>query len=278
MGCRVGGSADSVDDPWWRLLKSTGRLEINHVSLAPHSSHEERAWDWLSDEERRRWERFLRSGPRRRFALCRAALRAVLCSRLGCDNRDLAFEVSEYGKPFALLRGERAPIGFNVSHSGSHGLIALAEQGRVGVDVEERRRRGNLDDLAETVFGAEERALVAELRGEAKLHTFYDFWTVKEALAKALGTGLHTDFARFQVPPEMRGGERTGLFRFPHLSDVIWEVENLGSRQTAMAVALEVDPKGTGGLTPGVGHSGWEQDGQPFRSKPERRRRHQTRG
>lgn len=242
MSRRVGESVDSVDDLWWCLHKSTAGLEINHVSLVPHSSHEERAWAWLNTEERLRWEMFLRSGPRRRFALCRAALRAVLCSRLGCDNRELAFEVSEYGKPFALVRGEGASIGFNVSHSGSHGLIALAEQGRVGVDVEERRCRGDLDDLAETVFGAEERALIAELQGEAKLRTFYDFWTIKEALAKALGTGLHTDFARFQVPSEMRRGERTGLFRFPHLSDVTWEVENLGSRQTAMAVALERDP------------------------------------
>ena len=243
MSCRPGEGADSVDEPCWQILDSVGGIEIHRVNLAPHPCHEERAWAWLDDEERRRCERFLRSGPRRRFTLCRAALREVLCSRLGCDNRELSFGFSEYGKPFALVRGERAPISFNVSHSGSHGLIAVAGRARVGIDVEERRSRDDLDDLAETVFGPEERTLIAELEGEAKLHAFYDFWTIKEALAKALGTGLYTDFSQFQVPPGMREGERVGLFRFPHLPDATWQVENLGRRQVAMAVALEVDPE-----------------------------------
>lgn len=243
MSRRLGEGADSVDKPFWQIPDSLGGIEIHCVSLAPHPRHEERAWAWLDNEERRRRERFLRSGPRRRFTLCRAALREVLCSRLGCDNRELAFGVSEYGKSFALVRGEKPSICFNVSHSGSHGLIALAEHARVGIDVEERRSRNDLDDLAETVFGPEERTLIAELDGEAKLHTFYDFWTIKEALAKALGTGLYTDFSQFQVPPGMREGERIGLFRFPHLPEATWQVENLGRRQVAMAVALEVDPE-----------------------------------
>ena len=71
-----------------------------------------------------------------------------------------------HGKPFALVGGVRAPISFNVSHGGQHGLIALAATERVGVDVEERDARRDLDGIAETVFPSAEQADLARAREE----------------------------------------------------------------------------------------------------------------
>ena len=130
------------------------------------------ALTWLDEDERERRKRFLFDGPRRRFALCRTALRAILCDRLECENWQLAFESTKHGKPVALVDGVAAPISFNVSHSGEHGLIAFAPDGRLGVDVEERVPHRNMDLIIQGVFGQTERAELASTGGRAKLRLF----------------------------------------------------------------------------------------------------------
>ena len=181
-------------------------------------------------------------GPRRRFALCRAALRAALSEKLRCDNEELAFETLTRGKPFALVNGMPAPVYFNVSHSGKYGLVAFNSEGRIGVDVEERRVREDLDGLIETVFAPQEQLALSVLAGEPQLRLFYELWTIKEALVKALGDGHHIDFSEIQAPPGMRLGEPEGVFRFPHLPTLTWRVENLGNEAFAAALAYEVIP------------------------------------
>ena len=223
----------------WSFFKSMGPVEVFHVDLTSHPQREVVAWEWLSSEERRRRERFVYEAPGRCYALCRAAVREILCHQLNCHSRELTFELAEYGKPYAVMQGKRVSIDFNLSHSGSHGLIAFSRQGRVGVDVEERRLRKTWRGLVETVFGLQEQALLAGLRGKRWMDAFLGFWTIKEALSKAWGTGLHTDFSRFQTPPEMRRGELTGLFSCPRLSEATWCLENIGNGEMAGAVAWE---------------------------------------
>ncbi len=164
----------------------------------------------------------------------------MLCSRLDCGNEELSFGESSHGKPFAVVRGVHAPVGFNVSHSGGHGLIALAAGGRIGVDVEERVPKRNLDSLIEAVMGPRERAELAVLQGAEKLRKFYRFWTFKEALIKALGTGFSTDVSRFEVPERMRLGDARCTFRFPHLPSVSWGLAEIGGEEFAAALAYEL--------------------------------------
>lgn len=202
---------------------------------------------WLAAEEQRRSERFLYDRPRRQYLLCRSAVRALLCDALGCENRDLTIGFSEFGKPHALVAGRSVAVEFNVSHSGSQGLIALSHRGRVGVDVEERRPRNNLEGLVESVFGPRERAILTGLQGKEWLDTFLSFWTIKEALAKAWGMGLRTDFTRFQVPCSILNGEATGVFSSPGVSKASWWVEDIGDSTLAAAVAYEIDSETGGG-------------------------------
>lgn len=182
-------------------------------------------------------------GPRRRFTLCRAALRVVLCRELDCRNEHLGFEASEQDKPFAVLRGQPAPISFNVSHSGRHGLIALAPAGRVGVDVEERTPHRNLEMLIAAVFGPSEQRELAELHGRDRLHLFFSLWTKKEALSKAHGMGLSLDVSRFEIPEDMRVGATSGTFRFAHMPEVEWRLEDISNHRFAAAVAYEGEPR-----------------------------------
>ena len=178
----------------------------------------------------------MRAIPIRRPApplrLCRAALRAILCERL-------QFEASEHGKPFALVDGEAQRVSFNVSHSGAHGLVALAAEGRVGVDVEERAPRRDMELLVRSVLTPDEQARLAGLGERDKMYAFYDLWTIKEALLKALGMGHRLDMRRIEAPLGMRQGAADGAFRFPNMPDAEWRVERIGNEEFAASVAHE---------------------------------------
>ena len=238
-----------MQDCWWRPFRKIGSAAVTYVDLSPHATREADALACFDEKEQSRWKRYRHAGSRRRFALCRAALRVVLCRQLGCRNERLAFAVSSYGKPFALVDGTPATISFSVSHGGGHGLIALAPEGRLGVDVEERVPRRDLDELTRTVLGPGELAEFALARESHKLHLFYNLWTIKEALVKALGTGLSSGMSEFEIPLGMRRGTTKSIFRFPGMPEVRWRLKDLGNENFAAAIAHELAP----GSDPGPG-------------------------
>ena len=228
------------DDPWWSPWHEAGGALILHVDLRPDGDREQRAVDLLDEEERRRCERFLVEGAKRQFALCRAALRTNLCERLGCRNHELSFGYREHGKPFARVRGTASSISFNVSHSGRHGLIGFAEHDDLGVDLEERAPDRNFDGIGDSVYGPAERGALAAARGREKANVFYRFWSLKEALIKALGTGFSLNPSRFEIPPAMLRGARSAEFRFPHAPSDLWRLLDLGEARFAAAMAYRL--------------------------------------
>lgn len=235
-------------ESWWHPIHRFRDVSIVHVDLRPCAFREQRALEWLDGREQAQGNRYLHPPARRQFTLCRAALRALLCGWLGCRNDQLSFATSRYGKPHALVTGIRASAGFNVSHGGRHGLIALAPAGRIGVDVEEYDARRDLDGIAKRVFTPSEQSDLACAVGAARVRLFYDLWTMKEALIKALGTGFHLSPSRFEIPPGLRHGGRADTFRFPQRPATAWRLENLGNADFAAAVAWELSrgPEGPG--------------------------------
>lgn len=230
---------------WWNSFGKAGPITVTHVDLTPDASREASSLLWLNEEEQARRRQYPLPGSRRRFALCRAALRAVLCRRLGCSNERLSFGSSDHGKPFALVDETPAAISFNLSHSGKHGLIALVPHGRLGVDVEEYVPRGDFDELSEAVFGPHEQSALARVRGRDKAQLFFRLWTIKEALIKALGLGFSLDVSQFEVPPALHQGKMS-VFRFPQLPEVQWRVEYIGNEDFSAAIAHELLPSPSG--------------------------------
>ena len=230
-----------IENLWFRPFRQIGEIQVIHVDLTSHEAREQYAIDWLDKEELARWQRYLYDRPRREFALCRAALRYSLCRRLGCENKQLSIVAADHGKPYALVNSQLVPISFNVSHSGYHGLIAFTQgQQRLGVDVEARSRWRDFDGIAEMVFGPNERAEIASENGLAKAHLFFRFWTLKEALVKALGTGLSIDLTAFEIPPDIRHGAGKSTFQFSGLDRTLWELQDLSTNGYAAAIAAEI--------------------------------------
>ena len=244
----------SDSQQWWSPFCEVGAVTVLHVDLTPHGPREASALSWLDRDELSRSRRFVYPGPSRRFVLCRSALRANLCGQLGCENRQLKFGQSRYGKPYAMLRDERITTSFNISHSGKHGLIAFAPHGQLGVDVEERVAREDIDGLSRMVFGPNEQSALALTDGSRKIDLFFRFWTIKEALIKAVGMGFSLDPSSFEIPSAMYSGT-TSRFRFPQMPATKWQIEYIGNEEFAAAIAYEAGCTGI--------HRHSREDGNP---------------
>lgn len=160
----------------------------------------------LDAGERARMARFRFAADARAYLAAHALLRGLLARRGGRPAADWRFAVSDRGKPEPIMPPATPADGaLRVSLSHTRGVVAAAvTRGRaVGVDVEARTRRGaggragpagaGTADLAlaQRYFAPEEAATLARLpTDQARAEAFLAFWTVKEAVLKALGRGL----------------------------------------------------------------------------------------
>ena len=225
------------ENKWWTPWREVDGVTIFHIDLSPDAEREAFAFELLDDDEKARWRRFVVERAKRQFSLCRGALRIHLAERLGSSNHEISFGYLQHGKPFVKVRGHRAPIGFNVSHSGRHRLIAFAEHDWLGVDVEERVPKSDLDGIGDRVYGRSEREMLRAAAGARKVHVFFRLWSMKEALIKALGTGFSLNPSRFEVPEAILHGAPSSDFRFPHSPESPWRLHDLGEPRFAAALA-----------------------------------------
>jgi 4'-phosphopantetheinyl transferase len=139
----------------------------------------------LDAHERDRLGRFRRPADQARYLAAHALARLVLAGN-GTSAAALTFDRTcrcgaPHGKP--VLPG--GP-GFSLSHGGDVVGVAVRPDGAVGLDVEQVRAVADLPSLAAHVQSPTEQS-----RGERPdPEAFFRLWTRKEALVKAIGTGL----------------------------------------------------------------------------------------
>jgi 4'-phosphopantetheinyl transferase len=185
----------------------------------------------LSTRERACAGRLKRPDERRRSLEAHCAVRRILALQLGVDPAYLEFDATDAGKPF-LAKPAQA-LQFNLSHSGRHSLIAVAEDRSVGVDIEMSRPMSDLLGVAMGVATTREIDLLRQLPAGEMHSSFFDLWTRKEALLKAIGRGFLVDPRQVEVGIGQGRSHVTFDAR-------IWTLETLavGANVTA-AVAIE---------------------------------------
>ena len=114
------------------------------------------------------------------------ALRDVLAAYLETSPEAIRIVDGAHGKP-ELAGGE---LHFNLSHSGDVGLVAVAAEREVGVDVERIDSRRDVVALAERALGAEGADAVRAAPEADRSAVFHRAWARREAVAKCAGTGL----------------------------------------------------------------------------------------
>jgi 4'-phosphopantetheinyl transferase len=144
----------------------------------------------LSPDELTRAARYRSAEVGRRFVACRGQVRQILAAYLNEQPALLRFHQGPQGKPALDLAQNAADLRFNVTNSKDLALCAVVLRHEIGIDVEFVRAERDLDTLAERFFAKREVDELRALPEPDRLNAFYHCWTRKEAVLKAVGTGL----------------------------------------------------------------------------------------
>ncbi len=142
----------------------------------------------LSEEERARAGAFVFDRDRWLHQVAHSLKRLVLASLSGAAPDALVFARARSGRPWLLAGADGAPgfSDFNLSHSGDRVALAVVIRGRVGVDVQEAG-----EGFAHLLPGLRHPDEADLFPNPADLCRM---WTLKEAVSKAIGTGLAEGF------------------------------------------------------------------------------------
>lgn len=140
----------------------------------------------LSDPERARATAFHRESDRVAYVVAHAGLRWLLGGYLQRDPAGLQFTTQHEGKPVLVAGG---PLMFNLSHTRQHAMCAVSST-PVGIDIETIGGAADLDGLLASICAPREHAAMRALSIADRHAAFYRLWVRKEALLKAMGTGL----------------------------------------------------------------------------------------
>ncbi len=190
------------DDIWLKVVRDEPELIRRRLSI-------------LSPEEQDRLQSFAHKSRRTSFVLGRAAARLLVSDRLEKPLEDVRLRVS----PGGAVDVEDSNLCLSISHSRNMAAVAIAERA-VGVDVE--FMRAPHPKLHERILSQGEREMVERLPVPFDQGTLL-VWTLKEAIVKALRTGLRRPMKSVEVEidfPDRRAmvhgveGQWEALFAF----------------------------------------------------------------
>ena len=137
----------------------------------------------LLDEDRQRAARFRRPADRHNFVLGRTLVHHLL--RPVDAAVPYGFLRGPHGKPF--LPDTAA---YNISHSGRWLACAVSPREPIGIDVETFEQLGDYRQLLPSIAHPDERRCIEMVPAHQRRRLFQRCWTRKEAVLKAIGTGL----------------------------------------------------------------------------------------
>jgi len=189
-----------ADELEWSPAIPGGPIGSNeiHVWLAPLDLpffEIEQLSKLLSPDELGRAFHFRFDKDQHRFIAARGILRQLLGNYLETDPVSIAFNYGSNGKP-SLASGH---LSFNISHSDSFALYAIARTVAVGIDIEFIREDVATSTIAGRFFSASEIHTLKMTGKENQAKTFFQYWTRKEAFLKAIGEGVSFPMERCDV-------------------------------------------------------------------------------
>jgi len=181
--------------------------------LRPLGDDFESARALLNDGEIERVARFRFARDAGDWISWRAGLRQVLGSYLDMAPSAVPIRTDPAGKP--RLAKPHQGLHFNLSHSPNLAAVIVSGDGPVGIDLEPLDRAASLPECRDEFCHPDEIARLPEdppALGRALL----EIWVAKEALLKALGTGLGFPPRQLQIVGD-QGHSEPGLPGLPAL-------------------------------------------------------------
>lgn len=172
--------------------------------------------NYLSRKEKLRSDRFRFNADRDTYILSHGFLRFVLSKKLNVNPVDIIFKTDKNNKP--RLPGNS--FYFNLAHSREAFAIAVSRQYYVGIDIENADQDIDILPILNSYFGQEEKKFILESETDIQ-NKFFLLWTRKEALLKAIGTGIVNDLTQISV-----SGGRNAINKNIFLNDLCYNIYN----------------------------------------------------
>ena len=145
----------------------------------------ERLLSNMDNERKAQIDNLVQVNDKIRTALSRKLMEFAICDFAKLSPSELSFGKGQYGKPKLLSHPKTF---FNISHSNDWTVCAVDVK-PVGIDIEKivDFNSGTLE-----MFCSASECNVIKASQSPKLK-YYQYWTIKEATLKLIGTGLLTD-------------------------------------------------------------------------------------
>ena len=204
----------------------------------------------LSAPERERVSHYKFEYDRRKFVVRSGVRRRILSSYLdGAAPAQIAFKVTNFGKPSLDAPHDQSGLHFNSSDSGERSLYAFTLRRDLGIDIEAVRPLPDAEKLAQRYFSPEEIKILLARKGHAREEYFFRIWSRKEAILKTVGVGLSGNLQRIDVStPEECSADWTPLDYVSHLPMMWRDLVVESGYSAALAVS---------GESGGVAHFDW---------------------
>lgn len=144
----------------------------------------------LSEDEILRAEEYSFEKDRNRYIIRTGILKSILGRYLDISPNIVQFNIGKNGKPHLCKVSGQIDINFNISYSEEITVFAFTRNQEIGIDIEKIQNFPEIDTIVNRFFSIEEKIVLNSLSNSKKTHAFFKLWTCKEALIKAMGTGL----------------------------------------------------------------------------------------
>jgi len=155
----------------------------------------------LTDAERDQESRFHFVRDRCRYVVTRTLVRTTLSMYYPLAPKDWRFSTNAFGRPEVCAATARiggcADLRFNLSHTHSVIVLAVARGTAIGIDVESATTREISMDVAEHFFASTEVRELSRMPLLEQRRLFFEYWTLKESYIKGRGMGLSIPLDKF---------------------------------------------------------------------------------
>lgn len=155
-------------------------------------SHKEHLESILSKNEMVYYEKLFRNkGRQNEMCFGRLAAKELISKTIGfCGHLDSIelLKQEEGAKPKLYIENKKVALDVSIAHNDAYAVAACSENGMVGIDIEKYNVEVTQSFL-KYAFSKEEIAYYTRCRTSHK-NIWMLLWTIKEAIGKALHTGL----------------------------------------------------------------------------------------
>lgn len=144
----------------------------------------------LDPHETARAHRFRFRRDRDSYVVVHGLLRVILGKHFDILPGSIKFKYNPFGKPLLSEPGEN--VWFSLSHSRDVSALSFSLEGETGIDIEYMDPGFDYLAVAEYCFSPGDKNYIDPVM-QGDRERFFRLWTRKEALLKAIGTGISTN-------------------------------------------------------------------------------------